>query len=171
MRDRRGMTTTPFTPAPALDRLFSTLSRSSVTRSNDRVIGGVCAGIAGRLGVSAAIVRVGAVILAVMGPAIFLYLAAWLLLPDVHGRLRLERAVRDGDVASIVLLVLTVLAVLAAAGFHQHMGWLPLIALGAVAVVGHRAGWWGRGSARRSGCGAGTAGQTSDHGPQDAPGA
>jgi len=141
VRDRRGMTTTPFTPAPALDRLFSTLSRSPVTRSNDRVIGGVCAGIAGRLGVSAAIVRVGAVILAVMGPAIFLYLAAWLLLPDVHGRLRLERAVRDGDVASIVLLVLTVLAVLAAAGFHQHMGWLPLIALGAVAVVGHRAGW------------------------------
>jgi len=164
------MTTTPTpTPAPALDRLFSTLRRSPVTRSSDRVVAGVCAGIANRLGVSTAIVRVVAVLLAIMGPAIVLYLAAWLLLPDSTGRIRLERAVRDGDLPSVVLLVLTVLAVLPDAGFHHHAGWLPFAAIAAIAVAGHRAGWWKTGSARRSSSVAGNGGQTPGHGPQDAP--
>ena len=67
------MTTTPATtPTPALDRFFDSLRRSSVTRSQDRVIAGVCSGIAQRLGVSTAIVRVAAVILAVFGPGVFL---------------------------------------------------------------------------------------------------
>jgi len=163
------MTTTPTpTPAPALDRLFRTLRRSPVTRSSDRVVAGVCAGIANRLGVSTAIVRVVAVLLAIMGPAMVLYLAAWLLLPDSTGRIRLERAVRDGDLPSVVLTVLTVLAVLADAGFH-HAGWLPFAAIAAFAVAGHRAGWWKTGSARRSSSVAGNGGQTPGHGPQDAP--
>ena len=163
------MTTTPTpTPAPALDRLFDTLRRSPVTRSSDRVVAGVCAGIANRLGVSTAIVRVVAVLLAIMGPAIVLYLAAWLLLPDSTGRIRLERAVRDGDLPSVVLLVLTVLAVLADAGFH-HAGWLPFAVIAAITVAGHRAGWWKTGSARRSSSVAGNGGQTPGHGPQDAP--
>ncbi len=163
------MTTTPsFPPAPALDRLFNTLRRSPVTRQSDRVIAGVCSGVASRLGVSTAIIRVGAVVLAIIGPALVLYLAAWLLLPDATGRIRLERAVRGGDVPSIVLLVLTVLAVLPDAGFHHGMAWLPLLIIGAIAVVGHRGGWWRNGSARCSPWG-GDAGQTSDHGPQDAP--
>jgi phage shock protein PspC (stress-responsive transcriptional regulator) len=165
------MTTTPTpTPVPALDRLFNTLRRSPVTRSSDRMIAGVSAGIANRLGVSTAIVRVATVALAIMGPAIVLYLAAWLLLPDANGRIRLERAVRDGDVPSILLLVLTVLAVPPDAGFHGHVGWFPLVAIGAIAVVGHRAGWWKSVSARHCQpvAGNGTT-QAPDSGPQDAP--
>jgi phage shock protein PspC (stress-responsive transcriptional regulator) len=138
------MTTTPAsTPTPALDRFFDSLRRSSVTRSQDRVIAGVCAGIAQRLGVSAAIVRVGAVVLAVFGPGVFLYLLAWLLLPRYDGQVRLERAVRGGEASSIVLLVITLLTVIPDFFGHSRMGPWPLIALGILAIVGFKKGWWG----------------------------
>ncbi|MEP6651449.1 MAG: PspC domain-containing protein [Lapillicoccus sp.] len=138
------MTTTPATtPTPALDRFFDSLRRSSVTRSQDRVIAGVCAGIAQRLGVSTTIVRVGAVILALLGPGVFLYLLAWLLLPRYDGQLRIERAVRTGEGSSIVLLVVALLAIPLELGGHGHMGPWPLIALGILAIIGFKKGWFG----------------------------
>src|SRR6476661_8582630 len=100
------MTTTP-TPVPpssttpALDRFFDTLRRSPVRRSRERVLAGVCSGVAERLGVSTAIVRVVAVVAALLLPVVALYLAAWLLLPDADGRVRLEGAVRRGEASSI----------------------------------------------------------------------
>src|SRR5436190_6555897 len=145
------MTTTPAsTPTPALDRFFDSLRRSSVTRSQDRVIAGVCAGIAARLGVSAAIVRVGAVLLAIFGPGVFIYLLAWLLLPRYDGQVRLERAVRGGEASSIVLLVVTLLTVAGSFFGHWRMGPWPLIALGILAIVGFKEGWWGSHRAGRS---------------------
>lgn len=139
------MTTTPAsTPTPALDRFFDSLRRSSVTRSHDRVIAGVCAGIAERFGISAAIVRVGAVVLALIGPGLFLYLLAWLLLPRYDGQVRLERAVRGGEASSIVLLVVTLLTVIPDFFGHWRMGPWPLIAVGILAIVGFKKGWWGR---------------------------
>ena len=138
------MTTTPATtPTPALDRFFDSLRRSSVTRSQDRVIAGVCSGIAQRLGVSAAIVRVAAVILAVFGPGVFLYLLAWLFLPRYDGQVRLERAVRGGEASSIVLLVIALLAIVPDLIGHWRMGPWPLIGLAILAVVGVKKGWWG----------------------------
>jgi phage shock protein PspC (stress-responsive transcriptional regulator) len=138
------MTTTPAsTPTPALDRFFDSLRRSSVTRSQDRIIAGVCSGIAERLGVSAAIVRVGAVILAVFGPGVFLYLLAWLLLPRYDGQVRLERAVRRGEASSIVLLIVALLTFVPDLFGHSRMGPWPLIALGTLAIVGFKKGWWG----------------------------
>lgn len=138
------MTTTPAsTQTPALDRFFDSLRRSSVTRSQNRVVAGVCAGIAERFGISAAIVRVGAVVLTVFGPGLFLYLLAWLLLPRYDGEVRLERAVRAGDASSIVLLVVTLLAFVPDFFGHWHMGPWPLIGLAVLAVVGFKKGWWG----------------------------
>ena len=135
------MTTTPATtPTPALDRFFDSLRRSSVTRSQDRVIAGVCSGIAQRLGVSAAIVRVAAVILAVFGPGVFLYLLAWLFLPRYDGQVRLERAVRGGEASSIVLLVVAALAIVPDLFGHWHMGPWPLVGLVVLAVVGLQEG-------------------------------
>ena len=135
------MTTTPAsTPTPALDRFFDSLRRSSVTRSQDRVIAGVCSGIAQRLGVSAAIVRVAAVILAVFGPGVFLYLLAWLFLPRYDGQVRLERAVRGGEASSIVLLVVAALAIVPDLFGHWHMGPWPLVGLVVLAVVGCQEG-------------------------------
>ena len=146
------MTTTPAsTPTPALDRFFDSLRRSSVTRSQDRVIAGVCSGIAERLGVSAAIVRVGAVILALFGPGVFLYLLAWLLLPRYDGQVRLERAVRGGEASSIVLLVVALLSFVPDFFGHWRMGPWPLIALGILAIVGFKKGWWGQHRSGHSG--------------------
>jgi phage shock protein PspC (stress-responsive transcriptional regulator) len=139
------MTSTPATtPTPALDRFFDSLRRSSVTRSQDRVIAGVCSGIAQRLGVSAAIVRVAAVILAVFGPGVFLYLLAWLFLPRYDGQVRLERAVRGGEASSIVLLVVAALAIVPDLFGHWHMGPWPLVGLVVLAIVGFKKGWWGQ---------------------------
>jgi len=58
-------------------------------------IGGVCAGIADRIRIDPIIVRGIAVVLAVLGaPALLLYAAAWLLLPDTEDRIHLERLLR-----------------------------------------------------------------------------
>ncbi len=87
------MTTTPTPrPLPALDRFFATWQRSPVIRSPQRSVAGVCAGLAERLGISTAIVRVATVVLAILGPALAIYLLAWLLLPDHEGGIHLERA-------------------------------------------------------------------------------
>lgn len=63
---------------------MSRLSVSSLPpRSvDDRLVGGVCAGLAAVLGVDAALVRVAAVVLAIAGPGIPLYAVAWVLMPE-----------------------------------------------------------------------------------------
>ncbi len=143
-----------------MDRFFATLRRSPVTRSQDRVIAGVSAGVADRLGVSRAIIRVAMVALGLLGPGVLLYLLAWLMMPDSEGRIRLERAVRGGEAGSIVLLVVAVLSVFSTLfdgdwergpGMHGHNGGLwPLLVLGVVAFVGFKKGWF---TGRRQGAG------------------
>ena len=184
------MTTTPASaPTPALDRCFATLRRSSVTRSSDRVIAGVAAGVAGRLGVSRAIVRVAIVGLAIFGPGVLLYLLAWLMLPDAQGQIRLERAVRGGEGGSILLLVVGGLALLGALfgdevgrgpGMHGHGGPWPLLIVAGIALLGWKKGWWQRHNGRGGHGGRGASklppaaqphgGHFSDHGYYDAPG-
>src|SRR5215204_5342819 len=50
----------------------------------DRFLGGVCAGIAGHLGVDVVIIRLAALALAVVsgGAAVLVYLIAWILIPE-----------------------------------------------------------------------------------------
>ena len=51
--------------------------------SNDRVIAGVCSGIARRFGLSSNVVRLIFVLSMLLpGPQILIYLAGWLLIPD-----------------------------------------------------------------------------------------
>ncbi|MCI2957404.1 PspC domain-containing protein [Agromyces atrinae] len=73
-------------------------------------LGGVCAGIAARLGIDPLIVRGVAVVAAVLAaPVFFLYAAGWLLLPDTDGRIHLERLLRgkfDPALIGIGLLLL-----------------------------------------------------------------
>ncbi|MDQ6641524.1 MAG: PspC domain-containing protein, partial [Actinomycetota bacterium] len=116
------------------------------------------------------IVRVVAVVSALLGPGLVLYLAAWLLLPDQRGRIRLERAVVDGDIGSLVLTVGVALAAVAALGTPHHTAWLPLVAAGVVvAAVVCRRGSAPRACAGRPSGPVRTAPSGSDHGPQDAP--
>ena len=124
------------TPSPALDRFFESLRRSTVTRSSNRVIAGVCAGVAERFGLSAAIVRVAAVILTFLGPG-----------PD--GRVRLERALREGNGGSIFLLVVTALAVIPEAAWHPYFAWFPLVLVGAVGFFIYRSRSCGAGQQSR----------------------
>ncbi len=50
---------------------------------DDRMIAGVCSGIARRFGIEPAIVRIIFVVsLLLPGPQILIYLAAWLLMPN-----------------------------------------------------------------------------------------
>ncbi|GGK77826.1 PspC domain-containing protein [Ornithinimicrobium pekingense] len=59
------------------------------------VVGGVCAGIARRTGLSPAAVRLAAVALVLfLGTGIGAYLILWALLPDDSGRVPAERAAR-----------------------------------------------------------------------------
>ncbi len=77
-------------------------------------IGGVCAGVAARLGIDPIIVRGIAVVIAVLGgPAFLLYAAAWLLLPDAEDRIHLERLIKgDFDRAVVGIGVLVVFSLL-----------------------------------------------------------
>lgn len=136
-------------PPSALDRLFAWLRGLGLRRrTQDRWLAGVCSGLADRLGVDPAIVRVAWVLLTmVTGVGTGVYLGAALVLPRVDGRIRLERAVREGHVESIVLLCVTVAVALSELaspvvswdGDGWHVGQdgvrlLPLLVVGGILV-------------------------------------
>lgn len=61
--------------------------RSRMRRSRDRVIAGVCGGLAERLGWSPNRVRVGYVILSILSaafPGILVYVILWFVMPDAE---------------------------------------------------------------------------------------
>jgi phage shock protein PspC (stress-responsive transcriptional regulator) len=76
-------------------------------------IGGVASGIATRLGIDPLIVRGIIVVVAILGgPALLVYAAAWLLLPDLDDKIHLERVLKgefEPPVAGIGVLVLLAL--------------------------------------------------------------
>jgi phage shock protein C len=66
------------------------LPRRLVRRTDDKLLGGVCAGLADHLGLDPTLVRVLAVLATVLGfgSVIIAYLIAWVIVPkdvDVHG--------------------------------------------------------------------------------------
>ena len=69
-------------PAPAYT--YAAPARRLVRRHDDRMLGGVCAGIADYLRVDVTLVRVLAVVGAClgMGSLVVAYLVAWVLLPE-----------------------------------------------------------------------------------------
>jgi phage shock protein C len=69
-------------PEPAAKPTFR-LRRSRT----DRMLGGVCGGLAESLGVDAAVIRIGLVTLTVLGfgTGIVIYAAVWLLAPETDG--------------------------------------------------------------------------------------
>jgi len=93
--------------APPEHPFFSWLRRLDVPR-RPGWIGGVCAGIADRLGIDPLIVRGIAVVIAVLGgPVALLYAAAWFLLPDTAGTIHaqeLGRGRANRALAGIVAL-------------------------------------------------------------------
>jgi len=119
---------------------FAGLTRSS----DDRLVAGVCGGIAARLGVDPVVVRLVVVVLTVAnGVGLIAYLAAWGLLPRDDGvpapplrRVGADRAVAVGLIAFGVLLLLRQLNLL----LPDRVVWPAALAATGAALV------WARGS-------------------------
>ena len=73
-------------------------------------LGGVCAGVAARLGIDPIIVRGIVVVFALFGsPVLLAYGVAWLLLPDATGRIHLQELLRrvfDSAIVGIAILII-----------------------------------------------------------------
>ncbi|MFJ8895582.1 PspC domain-containing protein [Leifsonia sp. NPDC102414] len=92
---------------------FTWMRGLGITRS-DGWLGGVCAGVAHRIGIDPLIVRGIVVVAAILGaPMLLIYAAAWALLPDRENRIHLQRLF-DGDFqpAIVGIGVLALLALL-----------------------------------------------------------
>ncbi len=81
----------------------------------DRVVGGVCGGIAAKVGVDPVLVRLAVIVLGITGPGVPLYAIAWLVMPSGSGKL--EGAGSGGSVETrrgvgLILIVLGVILVL-----------------------------------------------------------
>lgn len=91
-------------------------------RSSESWLGGVAGGVAERLGIDPVIVRGVAIVIAVLGgPVLFLYAAAWALVPDQQGRIHLERAIRG--VFDPAMVAIGVMAVLTVVPFMRGLWW------------------------------------------------
>jgi phage shock protein PspC (stress-responsive transcriptional regulator) len=113
-----------------MDRFFSTLRGIGLRRRTDeKWIAGVCSGLADRLGVDPVIVRAGFVLLTLLGGAgITIYLVIWALLPNDREEIVAQRALRDADGGSIVVIILAALALFGGSAFDGpwwsgHSGW------------------------------------------------
>jgi phage shock protein PspC (stress-responsive transcriptional regulator) len=78
-----------------MDSFFNSLRSMGLQRGPRRILGGVLGGIADRLNVDAVFVRIVFLILCLLpGPAVLVYLAAWILIPDQNGQIILENWLR-----------------------------------------------------------------------------
>ena len=103
-------------------------------RSEDRWFAGVCSGLADRLGVDPVLVRAAFILVLIFGGlGLPLYLLAWALLPDRHGEIAAENAIRHHDGKSIVLLVAVGIAVLGGLS-DKWLLWLILVPVGVFIV-------------------------------------
>ncbi len=123
--------------------------------ASDRVLGGVCAGVARHFGIDPLIVRIAVVVLALMGGAgLLLYLIALVLIPDegtyVPDSGRLLDRLRGSDSQGVLILLGVIGAVLLLGGLSTPfaLGWWRgpgsgglfglLIVLVVIAVVARR---------------------------------
>ncbi|HET8601934.1 MAG TPA: PspC domain-containing protein [Segeticoccus sp.] len=125
-----------------LDRFWGGLRGLGLhRRRNDKWLGGVCSGLADRLGIDPLITRAAFILLGlIFGFGVTLYLVAWVLLPDTEGEISAERALRDGDAGSVVLLVIAGLVLFS--GFPWWWGnWGNGVPWGGLVILGLIV-WW-----------------------------
>ena len=112
-------------PQTGFDKVFAALRGIGVRRrTNDTWFRGVCSGFADRLGIDPVIVRVALVVLSlVWGVGITIYLVAWALLPNDRNQIVAQRALRDGNAGSIVVVVLAGLSLFGGTWWGKDSGW------------------------------------------------
>ncbi|MDQ0819930.1 phage shock protein C [Arthrobacter sp. V4I6] len=82
-----------------MDKFFSTVRGLGLKRGPQRWLGGVCGGIAAKLNVDVAFVRIAFLLLALLpGPAFVFYLAAWLILPDQRNAIVLQSFLQNRSI-------------------------------------------------------------------------
>ncbi len=120
----------PGSPGPSDDRrsmvkVFEPIRGIGLVRSEHRIVGGVCGGVAERTGIDPTVVRVVAVVLAVFGGVgVLLYGLAWLLLPEPDGRIHAEELLHGRvEAGGVGAIVLTVLSLGGGGGRWGHWGW------------------------------------------------
>lgn len=107
------MTSQPDPPTQHGGGFFTWLRGLGVTRSQDRWLAGVAGGLATRAGIDPLIVRGIFIVLAIVGgPALLIYVAGWLLLPDTAGRIHFEDIVRGRADSGVVTMAVVAGAVL-----------------------------------------------------------
>ncbi len=79
-----------------MEKFYSTVRNLGLKRGPQRWLGGVCGGIAAKLNVDVAFVRIAFLLISLLpGPAFVFYLVAWLLLPDQRNAIILENFLRN----------------------------------------------------------------------------
>ncbi|MBT2514447.1 PspC domain-containing protein [Arthrobacter sp. ISL-30] len=74
-----------------MEKFFSIIRGLGLKRGPQRWLGGVCGGIAAKLNVDVAYVRIAFLLFCLLpGPAFVVYIAAWLILPDQESSIALE---------------------------------------------------------------------------------
>jgi phage shock protein C len=74
-----------------MEKFFSIVRASGFRRGPERWLGGVCGGLAAKLNVDVAFVRIAFLLFALLpGPAFVLYLIAWVVLPDQRNMIPLQ---------------------------------------------------------------------------------
>ncbi|QNE15433.1 PspC domain-containing protein [Pseudarthrobacter sp. NBSH8] len=74
-----------------MDKFFSIVRGFGLKRGPQCWIGGVCGGIAAKLNVDVAFVRIAFLVFCLLpGPAVVLYITAWLVLPDQRDSIPLQ---------------------------------------------------------------------------------
>jgi phage shock protein PspC (stress-responsive transcriptional regulator) len=112
----------PPTQQDGATRFFDWWRSMGLRRSSESWLGGVAGGVAERLGIDPVIVRGVAIVIAILGgPILFLYAAAWALVPDQQGRIHLERAIRG--VFDPAMVAIGVMAVLTVVPFMRGLWW------------------------------------------------
>ena len=125
-----------------LDGTYAALRRLPARDTDRAVLGGVCATLADRLGVTPVAVRAAAVLSSIFfGVGVGIYLIAWTVLPDRTGRTHLESGLRHGRGRSLLVLTLGVLAAVGvASGALSFIAAILPEMLGVALLAG--LGWW-----------------------------
>lgn len=75
-----------------MDKFFAAIRSTGLRRGPRRILGGVLGGVADKLGIDVAWVRIVFLLLALLpGPAVLAYVIAWALIPDQDGSIILEK--------------------------------------------------------------------------------
>jgi signal transduction histidine kinase len=125
------------TRTQALGGLAARLQLDVTRRDEDRVVAGVCSGIAAALGVDATLVRLVFALLAVAsGSGIVLYFALWLLLPEAEE----EPPAGAARAAGLSLLIAGGILALRGLGLADSLLWPAALVAGGAALMLRRHG-------------------------------